>query len=63
VHEARRIGMSFKVNLSIVYSLIFLKTYMFCRIAFLYWMIEYITVVTGAVFIAVTFEGILWGFN
>lgn len=63
VHEERRIRMSFKRNWDIVYSMIFLRIYIFCRIAFLYWMIENITVVTGAVFIVATFEGILWGFK
>jgi hypothetical protein len=37
--------------------------YMLCRIAFLNWVIENFTVVTGAVFIVATFEGILWGFK
>lgn len=63
MHEERRIRMSFKRNWDIVYSMIFLRIYIFCRIAFLYWMIENITVVTGAVFIVATFEGILWGFK
>lgn len=63
VYEERRIRMLFKRNLDIVYS-IFLKICIFCRIVFfLYWKIENITVVTGAVFIVATFEGILWGFK
>jgi hypothetical protein len=63
VHEERRIRMSFKRNLDVLYSMIFLKIYIFCRLAFLFWMIKNITVVSGAVFIVAAFEAILWGFK
>ena len=43
--------------------MIFLKIYIFCKIAFLYWIMENMTVVSGAVFIIATFEGVLWGFK
>ena len=63
VHEERRIRISFKSNLDIAQSMIFLKIHIFCRTALLYWMIENITVVTGAVFVVTAFEGVLWGFK
>jgi len=43
--------------------MIFLKIYVFCTIAFLCWMIENITLVTGALYVVATFKRILWGFK